>query len=471
MLSFRAARRGRLRSPRRSLARVRWKLTAALLAAIWLATADVRAASGSLPPPLEAYTLPNGLRVILAPDPAAPLVSIEVRYGAGSGDDPDGLAGLAHMAEHMTFVRTAHAAHLLQELTSLGACPLNGETWTDFTRYYETVPPERLEAALWLESERMGFAVDAVTEANLDAERLVVLNELHDNGSMGLDVALTGSLFPRWHPYFHEGSGERELGRIHAADIQAFLRTWYVPGNASLVLAGRFDGAKATSWISRYFAPVPAVPPPVRPVLPPWTPIAKTITISEHGPRGTWVGLEWLTARRGTADDMTLDFVADALAGPGNRLLSPALVDTHLATDVGARQHSMREGSRFVISIKLAQEASPDRVVAVVRAALLALAAGKVTGEAGRVGALLAEVQALELETTWGRASRLASVRPGVELPTWIDDRRAHVTDADVARTVSTWLPAERGVTVALFAHPKTPGTVIRVDGVQQNEP
>lgn len=424
-------------------------------------------------PSAESITLANGLRVLLAPDPSARLVSVNVEYAAGSADDPDGLHGLAHVTEHLTFVRTTHASGLLGQLFASGASYINGTTTPDATTYYETMSPERLDVALWLESERMGYVGAAVTDAAVDAQRAVVGNELRQlHSDQGYAVASTAALYPAWHPYAYENADDTDLDRIRAVDVRAFLRTWYVPANATLAIAGRFDRDAAVATVSRYFGAIPNTTPPLRPTLPDSTPAPTAIAVSTYTDASSVV-LAWRTPAMGTTDDLALDLVAEALAGPDNELLGPMLVDAHLATSVSAHQLSKREGSMFVVSATLLPGSSEARVLAAMESALAKLSRRAFPTEDRRVHRRLREELAGARETTWGRAAVLQSLAARGALPKPGFDWGAHLYDAvdaaAIARAAQQWLGAEHRVTTVVVADPKAWRTTVRVDGVEQN--
>ncbi len=216
------------------------------------------------------HELNNGLQVILQPDPTRPLVSVHVMYHVGSKDEPPGRTGFAHLFEHLLFQGSANvgeAEHfrLIQEAGG----SLNGTTWFDRTNYFETVPSNRLELALWLESDRMGWFLPAITQAKLDNQRGVVKNERrqsYENRPYGLATeTVLGSAFPVGHPYRHPTIGYMEdLDRASLADVSQFFRQWYGPENAVLVVCGDFDPATGRRLVERYFGEIEPSPAPTR---------------------------------------------------------------------------------------------------------------------------------------------------------------------------------------------------------------
>ena len=216
--------------------------------------------------------LDNGLRLVLAPDASTPVVAVNLWYAVGSRDEPPGSTGFAHLFEHMMFQGSAHVpknGHF-EHLERVGGSA-NATTWFDRTNYFQTLPSHHLDLALWLESDRMGWMLPALTEEKLDNQRNVVLNERRErceNQPYGdWDERLQGLLFPRDHPYHHTVIGAAE--DIEAAtldDVRAFFAAHYVPDNAVLTLCGDFDPEDARARARRYFG---AIPPgsPERPAL------------------------------------------------------------------------------------------------------------------------------------------------------------------------------------------------------------
>src|SRR5215831_3262174 len=261
---------------------VRARSSLVMLAALTALTALLSIASGTPPgasrgaPPApgsdlpqlayEKYTLPNGLEVILHEDHRMPEIAVDVWYKVGSKDESPGRTGFAHLFEHVMFQGTKHIPEdkHFEYLQKAGASNVNGSTGTDRTNYFEVVPSNQIELALWLESDRMGFLLERQGfKETLDNQRDVVKNERRqrvENRPMGLvSKVLLEALYPPAHPYFHEVIGSMEdLSAASVEDVQGFFRTYYAPGNATLVVAGDFDRAKTKELVEQYFGPIPA---------------------------------------------------------------------------------------------------------------------------------------------------------------------------------------------------------------------
>jgi predicted Zn-dependent peptidase len=210
--------------------------------------------------------LANGLRLIVVEDHLAPVVGINLWYAVGSKHEVPGKTGFAHLFEHVMFQGSAHVAktehfELLQSAGGTG----NATTWLDRTNYFETMPSHQLELALWLEADRMGSLLDALSQENLDNQREVVKNEKrwsYDNRPYGSWLEkMLGHLFPPSHPYHHPTIGSMEdLDAASLDDVRAFFRTWYAPNNAVLSVVGDCERGQVRAWADRYFGPIPANP-------------------------------------------------------------------------------------------------------------------------------------------------------------------------------------------------------------------
>lgn len=213
--------------------------------------------------PVDTYRLPNGLFVTLSEDHSAPIVAVNLWYHVGSANEREGRTGFAHLFEHMLFQGSEHVgANEHFELIQRAGGTLNGSTWLDRTNYFETVPSNQLPVALWLEADRMGALLPAMTQQKLDTQRDVVMNERRwsvDNQPYGTWwERLPALAFPKSHPFHHSLIGSFEdLTAASLGDIEQFFRTYYTPDNAVLTIAGDFDPAAARALIAEYFGDIP----------------------------------------------------------------------------------------------------------------------------------------------------------------------------------------------------------------------
>lgn len=215
----------------------------------------------------EDYRLDNGMRVLLSRDSSAPVVAVNLWYNVGSRNERQGRTGFAHLFEHMMFQGSQNVpeSEHFSYIERAGGS-LNGSTWLDRTNYFETLPSHYLELALWLESDRMGWLLPAMTQEKLDNQRDVVKNERRwrvDNQPYGdWDERVQAMCYPADHPYHHSVIGSMEdLDAASLEDIEQFFRTYYAPNNAVLTVCGDFEPARARALVERYFAEIPAGPP------------------------------------------------------------------------------------------------------------------------------------------------------------------------------------------------------------------
>ena len=210
--------------------------------------------------------LPNGLRLIVAEDHLAQVAAVNLWYGVGSKHEEPGKTGFAHLFEHVMFEGSAHVGKTehFAIMQAIGGV-VNGSTWLDRTNYYETMPSNAVEVALWLEADRMGTLLDALSQENLDNQREVVKNEKrqsYDNRPYGSwNEKLLGAVFPEWHPYHHPTIGSMaDLDAASVADVSTFFRLHYAPNNAVVSVVGDVHTAEVRRWAEHYFGGIPANP-------------------------------------------------------------------------------------------------------------------------------------------------------------------------------------------------------------------
>ena len=213
--------------------------------------------------PIETFKLDNGLFITLSEDHTTPIVAVNLWYHVGSANERAGRTGFAHLFEHMLFQGSASVgANEHFELVQRAGGTLNGSTWLDRTNYFETVPSNQLELALWLEADRMGYLLPAMTQQKLDTQRDVVQNERRwsmDNQPYGSWwERLPALCFPPNHPFHHSLIGSMsDLDAASLEDIEQFFATFYTPDNAVLSITGDFDRAEARQLVERHFGPIP----------------------------------------------------------------------------------------------------------------------------------------------------------------------------------------------------------------------
>ncbi len=392
-------------------------------AALWLLGVELPSAGaqdavgrGAARPPVdvtarlsaERYFLDNGLEVILHPEPAQPRASVLLWYHVGPSSEPAGRSGFAHLFEHLMFEGSRHVGRDYDVLLeSAGATNVNGTTSWDRTNYFATLPPEYLERLLWLESDRMGYMLDGITQQRLDVQRSVVLNERrqsYENAPYGpSSLALLDGLFPEGHPYHGAVIGSMtDLRAATLDDVRRFFEQYYAPSNATLAVGGHFDTQQVKRWIARYFGTLPAraasgavaAPPALQPrrvgptarclersatpwdasasdTVPPCTltpPRVPSLRQSERlevrePVQTSKVAVGWVTAPIYTEDDAPLRLVAAILgAGRSSRLHQALVVQRRLATETSASLDPTALGGIFCVDAMVAPGAPADSV-------------------------------------------------------------------------------------------------------------
>jgi zinc protease len=303
---------------------------------------DLKALVAQVKIPYQEFKLANGLTVLVHEDRKAPIVNVTVWYNVGSKDEPKGKTGFAHLFEHLMFNGSENAPNdYFQYLAEMGATDYNGTTWFDRTNYFQTVPRPALDRALWLESDRMGYLLGAVTQQKLDNQRGVVQNEKRegDNEPGGLvfyDVLKT--LFPDGHPYQHEAIGSMaDLDSASMTDVKAWFTENYGPNNATLVLAGDISAAEARPLVEKYFGAIARGPvnDPAKADVPTLAaPVRKTF---KDQVAATSITRYWAVEGITGADRIALDVGASILGGLASSRLDKELVrEEQLAVSVSA---------------------------------------------------------------------------------------------------------------------------------------
>jgi zinc protease len=295
--------------------------------------------------PFTKHTLANGLDVLLHEDHACPIVAVNLWYHVGSKNERLGKTGFAHLFEHLMFEGSEHHDRgFFQPLQGAGAT-LNGSTNADRTNYWEVVPSGALELALWMESDRMGYLLPALTQAKFANQRDVVLNERrqnYENRPYGLaPMALVAALFPPDHPYHWTTIGE--VADLHAAaldEAHAFFRRYYHPANASLAIAGDIDPVRTLDQVQEYFGDLPAGE-RAAPVRAEASLDGDSRIFFEDRVELPRLYVAWVTPAMFADGDADLDLATDLLAnGKTSRLYKRLVFDERIATDVSAAQNS-----------------------------------------------------------------------------------------------------------------------------------
>ena len=328
-----------------------------LLAALLLpSVATAQAVSVSVP--AETYRLPNGLTVVVHEDHSNPLVAVNVWYHVGSGREVAGRRGFAHLFEHMMFQGSKHVAddqHFAIVQDAGGT--LNGSTNTDRTNYFETVPANYLEQMLWLEADRMGWLLDALTPQTLANQISVVQNERrqnYENRPYGLaSIRVSELLYPDTHPYHWPTIGyQPDLQAASLADVQQFFRTWYGPNNAVLVVVGDVKAGDVRLLAEKYFGPIPAGPAVAKPVPRPAVLPADRRETMEDRVTLARLTLAWPGVELWNRDQAPLAVLAQILgAGKTGRLYERLVYTEQAAQSVSAFNGSAEIAGSFTIQL------------------------------------------------------------------------------------------------------------------------
>ena len=403
----------------------------------------------------EKYQLPNGLTVILHENHKLPQVAVNLWYHVGTPEEPEGRSGFAHLFEHLMFMGTKRAPdNQFDVLLETGGASNNASTWYDRTNYYDWGPAKMLPTMLWLEADRMEQLADAMTQEKLDSQRDVVRNERregYDNAPYGPANFLFWKLmYPSEHPYHHPVIGShKDLIAAQVDDVVQFFKTYYVPNNATLVVAGDFDSKKIKPMIEGLFGSIPrGEEPPRRSPVPVGFDKVRRVTLTDkvQFPR---VGFAWHTPAFYKPGDAEMDIAAHVLAsGKSSRLHKRLVREEQLAVDVAAYQTSLRLGSTFQIQAYVKPDADLAHVEAIIDSEIRRL---------GRDGPTEEELKRVRVEFQTSALTELESIREVADRLNHYDaylgqpdslafdlGRYGEATSASVAEAVRRWLPLGR---------------------------
>ena len=410
----------------------------------------------------DKFVLPNGLQVILVEDKRLPIVAVNLWYHVGPANEAPGLTGFAHLFEHMMFAATRHIPRGMADrlLEGAGATDSNGGTGYDSTSYYDTVPSNQLELALWVHADRMGYLLDVLDQPALSNQQDVVRNERRqtvEGEPYGIvEEALAQALYPKGHPYHASIIGSHaDIQGAKLSDVREFFARYYGPNNASLVLAGDIDKKKARELVTQYFGSLKRGPDVARPnVSTPPIAAERRVTVRDRVelPR---VFMGWLTPPAYQPGDAELMVAAHILGGgKAGRLYKSLVYERQIAQDVDAGQTSLGLASNFVIDVTARAGHTPQELEAAIDAELTQLAEhGPTEREVERARnsletALLASLEKLGGD---GLAEQLNHYNLYTGDPGYLAKdlaRLRRVDGAAVQRAVRTWLPQRARVVV-----------------------
>jgi len=413
--------------------------------------------SDRLPPiKYQEMTLKNGLRVIMHEDHSTPIVAVNIWYHVGSKNEVTGRTGFAHLFEHMMFQGSKnYDADYFKPLQEAGA-NINGSTNPDRTNYFEVVPSNFLELAMFMEADRMGGLLEAMTLEKLDNQREVVKNERrqrYDNQPYGTAFEkIFAQMFPQGHPYNWTTIGSlNDLTAASMDDVKAFFRQYYVPNNASLVIAGDFNPKQAKALAEKYFGKIPrgaAInrPNPLMPKLE--GVVRKTFEDAVQLPR---LYMVWHTSPQYSADEAPLDMLGSILtAGRGSRLQSNLVYGKQISQDVGAFNYALEAAGMMIIQSTAKPGKSLDDIESEIGAEIERIKKQPPTAaEMTRALNSIESQSIFGLENVLGKADQMNNYATFVGKPDHFQadlERYRRVTPADVQRVANKYLDADRFV-------------------------
>jgi zinc protease len=426
----------------------------ALLPALGALAAPVGAQGTPLRVPFTIDTLPNGLTVIIHEDRSVPVVTTNVWYHVGSGDEKLGRTGFAHLFEHLMFMGSRNAPYpQFDRLLEAAGANNNGSTNPDRTNYYESGPTSALPLMLWLEADRLGWMLETMDEPKVDLQRDVVKNERrqsYENQPYGLAYEnLEKAIYPVGHPYSWSTIGSMDdLSAASLEDVKEFFRTYYAPNNATIVVAGAVNADSVKRAARQMFGEIPRGPAITRPSPGPFT-LRDTVIVLEDRVQLPRVYFAWHAVKEYSADDAALEIAAYVLSGARNSRLTQALVyDKEIATFATAFNSSKRLDGDFQIVATARPGVTLDTLRDAIDAEIRRLGASGPTARELEQAKNAIEASFLNrLEFTSAKADQLNSYYYATGNPDFFQadlDRYRAVTAADVQRVVRQYLTGGR---------------------------
>jgi len=400
----------------------------------------------------ENYTLPNGLQVILHEDHSTPIVAVNTWYHVGSGDEQPGRTGFAHLFEHIMFMGSQNVpVGMFDQWLEAAGADNNGSTTEDRTNYYEVLPSNALELALWLDADRMGWLLPTMDLPKVDLQRDVVKNERRqgvDNVPYGrADETILAALYPKSHPYSWPVIGSMaDLSAATLEDTRNFFRTYYAPNNATLSIAGDFDPATAKRLVAKYFGAIPRGPAVNRrTTVPPVVIPSDKFLVLEDKVQLPRLFYAWPTVKLFAPDDAALDILAQVLANDKNsRLYKKLVYDLQVAQSVRAFQESSRLTGKFLIDVLPKPGQATGDIDKLVRAEISGIISNGISQRELVRAQNSFRAQFLDrIASVLGKADILNSYNYFAGTPDYVQQDAARydrVTAADVHRVARTYL-------------------------------
>ena len=413
--------------------------------------------SDKLPPiKYSEMRLKNGLRVIMHHDDSTPIVAVNIWYHVGSKNEVVGRTGFAHLFEHLMFQGSKnYDENYFTPLQEAGAT-INGSTTGDRTNYYEVVPSNFLELALFMEADRMGGLTDAMTQEKLDNQRDVVKNERrqrYDNQPYGTAFEkIFAQVFPKDHPYNWTTIGSMEdLSAASLDDVKAFFKQYYAPNNASLVIAGKFDEKQAKEWVEKYFGPIAKGADIKRPNPPQPKMAGETRKTYEDDVKLPRLYMVWNGVPQYSADDAALDMLGSILSsGRGSRLQKNLVYDKQIAQDAGAFNYALEAAGMMIVQSSAKPGKSLDDIEKEINIEIERLKTEPPTAEEmTRALNSIESSSIFGLQNVLGKANEINTYATFLNKPDYFQadlDRYRKVTPADIQRVAQTYLTKDRFV-------------------------
>ncbi len=416
--------------------------------------------------PYEKYILPNGLKLIIHEDHSDPVVHVDVTYHVGSAREEIGKSGFAHFFEHMMFQGSDHVGdeQHFKIVTEAGGT-LNGSTNRDRTNYYQTVPSNQLEKILWLEADRMGFLLDAVTQPKFEVQRETVKNERgenYDNRPYGLvNEMISKNLYPYGHPYSWMTIGYIEdLNRVNVNDLKNFFLRWYGPNNAVLTIGGDVNVQEVVRLVEKYFGSIHRGP-KVSPTQVSRVTIEKDrhVTLTDNYARLPQLVIAYPTVPTGHADEPALDCLAEILGQGKNSILYQEMVKKQKSLNALGFNMSSELAGEFMLRVTPTPGVSLSETKQLISNALSSFETRGVTDEdiAKFKGAIEAQVIG-GLESVAGKVSQLAYYETYLGNPNRIGEelkQYAAVTKEDVWRVYQQYIKGKSAVILSVVTKGK----------------
>jgi zinc protease len=411
--------------------------------------------------PVTEYQLANGLTVLLSEDHTTPVVAVDVEHHVGSKNEETGRTGFAHLFEHVMFTGSGHVPYGTHDKFTEGVGGSNnGSTNNDKTNFYESVPANYLETELWLESDRMGWLLDALDIKKLNAQRDIVKNERrqsYDNRPYGrVDEIMNSQMYPAGHPYYWPVIGSMaDLTAASEADVKSFYNKWYAPNNAVLVIAGDFNPAQAKAWVQKYFGPIPRGPAITRPVVPPAHLDAPKRFVYEDNVSLPELFIKWPGVGVRSADRAALSVMGSIISGDRTQWLTQEFVyKRKWASSISLRPDMDENAGTVDLSVVPIPGTDLTKLESAIDSVINRFKAEGPTAEQMKKATAGSEYASYsQLQSMLGKAVTLASGWIYHDDPSWYAKNITEllaVTPADVKRVANEYLGPNRIVLSAV---------------------